>query len=56
MNAKSKTLARILIVDDEPDITHLFENFLSDLGYQIFTATEPERAIEIFEEEDIDVV
>jgi DNA-binding NtrC family response regulator len=55
MNAKSKSLARILIVDDEPDITHLFENFLGDLGYQIFTATTPEDAIELFEREDFDV-
>jgi len=55
MNVKSKSFARILIVDDEPDITHLFENFLSDLGYQIFTATQPEEAIELFEREDFDV-
>ena len=55
MNAKVKTIAQILIVDDEPDITHLFENFLGDLGYKIFTATTPEVAIEIFEKEDIDV-
>ncbi len=55
MNARPKSIARILIVDDEPDITHLFENFLGDLGYKIFTATVPETAIEIFEEEDIDV-
>ena len=55
MNVKTKPLPRILIVDDEPDITHLFENFLSDLGYQIFTATTPEEAIEIFDREDIDV-
>ncbi len=55
MNAKSKTLAQILIVDDEPDITHLFENFLGDLGYNIFTAITPEDAIDIFEAEDIDV-
>lgn len=55
MNSKSKNLARILIVDDEPDITHLFENFLSDLGYQIDTATVPEDAIELFEKEDFDV-
>ena len=45
----------MLIVDDEPDITHLFENFLSDLGYDISTATEPEEAIELFEKEDFDV-
>ena len=55
MTSKQKSQAKVLIVDDEPDITHLFENFLSDLGYQISTATEPEEAIELFEEEDFDV-
>ena len=55
MNSKQKNNARVLIVDDEPDITHLFENFLSDLGYDISTATEPEEAIELFEKEDFDV-
>ena len=55
MFAKLKNQARILIVDDEPDITHLFENFLSDLGYQIFTAITPEDAIELFKQEDFDV-
>ena len=55
MNSKQKNHARVLIVDDEPDITHLFENFLSDLGYDISTATEPEEAIELFEKEDFDV-
>ncbi len=55
MNSKQKNQAKVLIVDDEPDITHLFENFLGDLGYDIFTATEPEEAIELFEKEDFDV-
>ncbi|MBC8376899.1 MAG: sigma-54-dependent Fis family transcriptional regulator [FCB group bacterium] len=55
MNTKQKNHAKVLIVDDEPDITHLFENFLSDLGYDISTATEPEEAIELFEKEDFDV-
>ncbi|NQT63233.1 MAG: sigma-54-dependent Fis family transcriptional regulator [Candidatus Marinimicrobia bacterium] len=55
MNSKQKNHAKVLIVDDEPDITHLFENFLSDLGYDISTATEPEEAIELFEKEDFDV-
>lgn len=55
MSNKQKNNARVLIVDDEPDITHLFENFLSDLGYDIHTATEPEEAIELFEKEDFDV-
>ncbi|MCF7824488.1 MAG: sigma-54 dependent transcriptional regulator [Candidatus Marinimicrobia bacterium] len=55
MSAKSKAKARILIVDDEPDITHLFENYLSDLGYAVTAAITPEIAIEHFEKEIFDV-
>lgn len=55
MNAKTKSIARILIVDDEPDITHLFENFLTGLGYDISAAITPEIAIELFEKENFDV-
>jgi len=55
MNAKSNALARILIVDDEPDITHLFENYLTDLGYDVTAAITPETAIELFEKENFDV-
>jgi len=49
------TQVRILVVDDEPDITHLFENFLSDLGYQVNTATKPEDAIDLFNNEEFDI-
>lgn len=55
MNTKSKPIARILIVDDEPDITHLFDNFLSSLGYDVTAAITPESAIEVFEREIFDV-
>ncbi len=46
---------KILVVDDEPDITHLFENFLLDLGYNVKTATRPEDAIKIFDDDEIDI-
>ncbi|MCF7808060.1 MAG: sigma-54 dependent transcriptional regulator [Candidatus Marinimicrobia bacterium] len=55
MNSKSNLRARILIVDDEPDITHLFENYLTDLGYDVTAAITPESAIEVFERENFDV-
>lgn len=55
MNSKANSIARILIVDDEPDITHLFDNYLSDLGYDVTAAVTPELAIELFEKENFDV-
>lgn len=47
---------RVLVVDDEPDITSLFENYLTELGYNVLTATSSEKAQEIFSNEQIDVV
>ena len=47
---------RILVVDDEPDITELFENYLNDLGYTISSATTSEAAEKIFSAEAIDIV
>lgn len=55
MNSKANSIARILIVDDEPDITHLFDNYLTDLGYDVTAAVTPELAIELFEKENFDV-
>ncbi|MFQ6675703.1 MAG: sigma-54-dependent transcriptional regulator [Fidelibacterota bacterium] len=47
---------RVLVVDDEPDITRLFERYLSELGYTVLTATTSEKAGEIFSAHEIDVV
>lgn len=46
----------VLVVDDEPDITDLFENYLTELGYNVFAAITSEDAEKIFSAEDIDIV
>ena len=55
MSPKLEDQTTILVVDDEPDITHLFDNFLSDLGYEVRTAITPEDAIRLFGEVDFEV-
>jgi PAS domain S-box-containing protein len=37
----------ILVVDDENDLLNLAQQYLSSLGYQVFTATNPAEALEV---------
>jgi CheY-like chemotaxis protein len=47
---------RILIVDDDAAITATFENILSGEGYDVATATDGDRAIDLAAREQFDVV
>ena len=47
---------KILVVDDEMSIRSLFEEVLSDAGYDVRLAENGERALDILQEEDIDVI
>ncbi len=38
--------AKILVVDDEPEITEIVDAFLSEAGYTVHVENSPERAIE----------
>lgn len=38
--------AKILVVDDEPDITEIVETFLTEHGYQVMTENNPNNAVE----------
>lgn len=38
--------ARVLVVDDEPEITEIVETFLTEAGYQVMVENQPTRAIE----------
>jgi DNA-binding response OmpR family regulator len=38
--------ARIMVVDDEPDITDIVQTFLSGHGYQVITENNPHKVIE----------
>lgn len=45
-----------LVVDDEPEITSLFKDYLNELGYKVHTATSAEAAQILFFEQSIDLV
>jgi CheY-like chemotaxis protein len=47
---------RILIVDDDAAITATFENILSGEGYDVATATDGDRALDLATREPFDVV
>ena len=47
---------KILVVDDEPSICELLKEFITILGYQVFTACNGEEAVSRFEEKRPDIV
>ena len=47
---------RILIVDDEQSLRELSNELLSELGYQVLTATNGQEALALLEHEKIDLV
>jgi DNA-binding response OmpR family regulator len=38
--------AKILVIDDEPEITEIVQTFLTQSGYQVLTENSPKNAIE----------
>ncbi len=50
------TRARVLIVDDEPDMVENCARILGRTGYDCVTATDPRRALELLESERPDLV
>lgn len=54
-NQKTKT-AKILVVDDEPEITEIIEAFLQSAGYQVMTENSPVLAVERVEEFKPDLI
>jgi DNA-binding response OmpR family regulator len=49
-------MARLLVVDDERDIRHLYSAELEDEGYQVETAGTGQEAAELLKERDFDLV
>lgn len=47
---------KILIVDDEESIRHLFSTALTHKGYRVFSAESGEKALELLKEEPINVI
>ncbi len=37
--------AKVLVVDDEPEITEIVETFLTDAGYQVMVENQPSEAV-----------
>ncbi len=48
--------ATVLVVDDEESLCELLEVILEEEGFEVHSAREPEEAVELFEELDVDVV
>jgi DNA-binding response OmpR family regulator len=40
------TTAKILVIDDEPEITEIVETFLTENGFKVATENEPGRAVQ----------
>ncbi len=47
---------RILVVDDEPQVCEVLENYLTMEGYKVFTTTSAEKALDIINKHVIQVV
>ncbi|MFC1475120.1 PleD family two-component system response regulator [Candidatus Zixiibacteriota bacterium] len=48
--------ARILVIDDEPEITEIIDTYLTENGFKIATINDPGRAIEKAQEFKPDVI
>lgn len=47
---------KLLVIDDERDITFFLDEYLSELGYQVHTENQPEQAEKVFLSRKFDVV
>src|ERR671930_2631735 len=55
-NKKRKNNNRILLVDDEPDISLLFKTVLKDEGFEVDSFTDPQLALSNFKPDFHDLV
>lgn len=44
-------MARILVVDDEPEVCKMLQKFLTKKGHEVYTASNGEEAISVVKEE-----
>lgn len=52
----TRRTARILAVDDDPDILNIIRDYLEPLGYHVTTVTDGDRAIELASRQPLDLV
>ncbi len=50
------SLGKLLVVDDEPEVRHLLQEFLSSLGYDVLLAGNGWEALAALEAEQVDLV
>ncbi len=55
LSAAPRSGLTILVADDEPDLRHLVEEGLTDLGYQVRCAVDGHEAVEIFRRDHADL-
>jgi PAS domain S-box-containing protein len=53
---KMPTAQRLLVVDDDIEVLGILQDMLRFKGYKVVTATDGEKAVEIIEKEDFDLV
>lgn len=56
INTAGKTAERILVVDDDPLICELLEQFLNGLGYQVSTAEDGRKGLFLYKAQPFDLV
>jgi DNA-binding NtrC family response regulator len=55
MNKKRRQSIRVILVDDEDVVLDTLTAFLEDWGFQVFTADEGDKGIEILKEQPMDI-
>jgi two-component system response regulator HydG len=56
MNLKESNMPHILIIDDDPDICLLLDNYFTKKGFDVQTSSDGKSAIEILKKTAVDVV
>ena len=51
-----RVMTKVLVVDDELDILEMTRIMLESSGFEVITASDGERALEIVEEKEIDLI
>lgn len=52
----SSSTLKLLVVDDEDDVCDFVENFFKERGFEIFTANSGEKALDIIDTDDPDII
>ena len=50
---RSKSMPRILIIDDEPEVAQMLADILATQGHQVVTADSGERALDLIEGQEL---